>query len=830
MKKNGKHILKAIASAILPGSGQLFNKQVLKALFFFAFFLGFMAIELGTSHYFETVDPYDKLTSETGPLFTDNFSDSFYRTYLFDNLSGDESFPEFEDYYNNGFYPEGSNTPVSQDGLSMEELLYFVGEQIKEASTARYFVLGDDLITSASTAVTSNTGELKATDLIIGTDDTAIDAMGFLDVVYGATIYMQNDVEYYRIITGSDATREVYYQNVNDATDILYEDDVVDFTEYKRTTSLYYDNTNGKVFIKSTISDSVLGSSDYRYTNVLDSSDYYDATDEANWDYFNSLLTLDIKGDLVFSSDDVFYVRYIPELSYEMVHGYNGTAFTDYFRNFITMRYFASETNFDAGMYNRMLIEVYFSIHPELRTTFETQYYNFFYDKAGSFTRGVWSLITLGTAEKVVYNYKSLHDPLKSVAFSSGGISYGAVDGILDETPLMGHVSSYLLIQGLIFTILLAYFFMAYVWNIRDAYKTSLKFADTKQRVSDKQWFKEIFTHGFEYFMMFPAIFVISFIAVMPILFGFLIAFTSFSGYDSDTGLFTWVGFQNFTRIFSFGEGIPFAETFWSVLYWTVIWTIASTVTVFFGGLFLAVVINSDRVPFKKFWRTFLILPWAVPALISQMAFSVIFSERGVVNSIFSNIGLYDVFEKWGILGQTFNADTMSAIQQIFYLGNSNIQWFTNANNFWFVRIALIVINIWLGAPYFMALMTSIMTSIDKTLYEAADIDGANKGQKFRFITFPLVMYSTAPILVMTFSGNFNNFGVIYFITQGGTGRGDIDTAFAGKTDILISWMYTLTVEKKVYNMASVFSILIFILLGTVGAWNFSKTRAFKED
>jgi len=129
-----------------------------------------------------------------------------------------------------------------------------------------------------------------------------------------------------------------------------------------------------------------------------------------------------------------------------------------------------------------------------------------------------------------------------------------------------------------------------------------------------------------------------------------------------------------------------------------------------------------------------------------------------------------------------------------------------------------------------MALMTSIMTSIDETLYEAADIDGATKGQQFRFITFPLIMYSTAPILVMTFSGNFNNFGVIYFITQGGHGKGDYATAFAGDTDILISWMYTLTVEKKVYNMASVFSILIFLIIGSVAAWNYSRMRAFKED
>jgi len=245
-------------------------------------------------------------------------------------------------------------------------------------------------------------------------------------------------------------------------------------------------------------------------------------------------------------------------------------------------------------------------------------------------------------------------------------------------------------------------------------------------------------------------------------------------------------------------------------------------------------VIGSERVPFKKFWRTLLILPWAVPALISQMAFSIIFSEKGIINAILKTIGFnrtfYEVFQSWGILGVGYNPETMNFFQRMFYLGYDDIQWFTNANNVWFVRIVLILVNIWLGAPYFMALMTSIMTSIDRTLYEAADIDGATKSQKFKFITFPLIMYSTAPLLVMAFSGNFNNFGVIYFITQGGTGAGDIDTAFAGSTDILISWMYTLTVSKKVYNMASVFSIFIFLIVGSVAAWNYSQTKAFKED
>lgn len=129
-----------------------------------------------------------------------------------------------------------------------------------------------------------------------------------------------------------------------------------------------------------------------------------------------------------------------------------------------------------------------------------------------------------------------------------------------------------------------------------------------------------------------------------------------------------------------------------------------------------------------------------------------------------------------------------------------------------------------------MALMTGIMTAIDQTLYEAADIDGATGMQKITKITMPLVLYSTAPILIMTFSGNFNNFGVIYFITGGGPNAGHAGRGFAGDTDILISWMYKLTVDYSIFNMASVFSVLIFLFVGSLTAWNLSRTRAFQED
>jgi arabinogalactan oligomer/maltooligosaccharide transport system permease protein len=104
------------------------------------------------------------------------------------------------------------------------------------------------------------------------------------------------------------------------------------------------------------------------------------------------------------------------------------------------------------------------------------------------------------------------------------------------------------------------------------------------------------------------------------------------------------------------------------------------------------------------------------------------FNEHGFVNQVLIDVGVYEFFQNLGILGVDY--ESLSGLRKIFYLGPENIQWFKNPFNPNFVRATLIVVNIWLGFPYFMALMTSVMTAIDKTLYEAADIDGATRWQK----------------------------------------------------------------------------------------------------
>ena len=150
-------------------------------------------------------------------------------------------------------------------------------------------------------------------------------------------------------------------------------------------------------------------------------------------------------------------------------------------------------------------------------------------------------------------------------------------------------------------------------------------------------------------------------------------------------------------------------------------------------------------------------------------------------------------------------------------------------------KLTLVLVNIWMGFPYSMILITSSMTAVSNSMYEAAEIDGASKWQQFKSITFPLVMYQLKPTLIMQFAGNINNFGAVFFLTGGGptlmVGGDNLSIATqAGSTDLLISWIYKLTMNSNQYNIASVLSILVFIVLVPFGLYNFMRTKSFKES
>ncbi len=775
-------IIKAIASGIIWGFGQILNGQFLKALFFFVFFALLVAIELGTSSYFEEIDPYDKMVGkDLGDLW---YINGFYPEYQFDGIV----YQPFEDFLLEIGGP---------DNLTEELFIEFMAKDLMENNPIIYTNL--------------DTEEVFLAD---GFDDS-----DKIHIFRRQTLYKDLDGLYYveRDVTQLDGSNKKEYVETTVLTGELNESNVLPSREGLTTFV-----KNGEIYRNSGI--------------------YYVRAADDGVNVLINILTQEVVANVsssrirvsgpLYIIDGVIFEYFEPGLIYNSARlQYKETPLFVAFRHAMLNTYSFSWNQYTQSDFTRLMLKVYFELNPNIKEAFERDFNNFFYDQAGAFVRGYWAVTTLGTTYKVNYTgHMALYDAM--VGNQDSQYSMFSLPSVqpLEEVPIRGHVSTMLLLEGLIGVIgsLLLSIFM--FWSISDAYKVSEAKRLEKKVLDDVKYFKDVYERSFEYIILFFPVVVLAFISIMPIVFGFVIAFTNISGNASMVDTFDWVGLKNFFALFNFASGLgsSFGQAFWRVLGWTVVWAILSTFTVFFGGFFQALILNSESVVFRKFWRTILILPWAIPALLSQMVFSVMFNEFGFINALLQDIGVYDVLINFGMLRVPF--DSLTGLAKFFYLGQDNIQWFTNPFNPTFVRTALIVVNIWLGFPYFMALMTGVMTAIDQTLYEAADIDGANRFQKIFQITMPLVLYSTAPILIMTFSGNFNNFGVIYFVTGGGPNDGVASRGFAGDTDILISWMYKLTVDYSIYNMASVFSVLIFLFVGSITAWNLSRTRAFQED
>lgn len=358
-----------------------------------------------------------------------------------------------------------------------------------------------------------------------------------------------------------------------------------------------------------------------------------------------------------------------------------------------------------------------------------------------------------------------------------------------------GDHSIFLMIEGIIALLFLIIFIFIYITNIKDAYKTGKLRENGIPVANFKQSLKHTTEKGFPYLLITPAILFTLFLTVLPLVFGVLIAFTNYSGpyHLPPKSLVDWVGFKSFVDLFKLKT---WSSTFYGIATWNLIWAVIATVTTYFVGLFYALMINRKQTRFKRFWRTIFILPWAIPQFIAILIF------RNILNGQFGPLN-----------------------QMLVSLGLSGIPWLSDP--FW-AKVSLVIVNIWFGFPYWMALMSGVLTGIDKEIYEAADVDGANGSQKFWRLTMPLVMFSTAPLLIMAFAHNFNNFNLIYLLTQGGPVN--VNYSYAGSTDILISWIYKLTLDQNQYNMASVVSILIFFVVASLSVWNFSRTKAFKEE
>lgn len=280
---------------------------------------------------------------------------------------------------------------------------------------------------------------------------------------------------------------------------------------------------------------------------------------------------------------------------------------------------------------------------------------------------------------------------------------------------------------------------------------------------------------------------------VLPLLYMISIAFTNYDHtHLPPKNLFTWVGFVNFGNVISGNM----ADTFFPVLGWTLIWATLATVTCFFFGILLALLINTKGLKFKGVWRTIFVTTMAVPQFISLLVMRNLLNGAGPINATLLNLGLID----------------------------SAIPFLTDP--VW-AKITVIVVNMWIGIPATMLVSTGIIQNLPTDQIEAARIDGANKLQIFRNITFPQILFVMMPALIQQFIGNINNFNVIFLLTGGGPSNSDFYGA--GSTDLLVTWLYNLTVNTMDYNLASVIGILIFILSAVFSLLAYTRTNSFKE-
>lgn len=372
----------------------------------------------------------------------------------------------------------------------------------------------------------------------------------------------------------------------------------------------------------------------------------------------------------------------------------------------------------------------------------------------------------------------------------------------LGETPRTGanmngnwDHSIFIMIQSLITLLFVAVFIIVYIMNVRDARNIGLERDKGKTPNNFKQTIRYVLDYKFAVaFLSIPALGIL-FFTVMPILFMILLAFTNYSApkHIPPAMLVDWVGFETFKNLVALKT---WSHTFYGVLTWTIIWAILSTVTTYFGGMLVALLINQKGIRFKGLWRTILILPYAIPQLISLLVM------RNMFNGQFGPINQY--------LG---------------YFGLDGLPWLTDP--FW-AKVTVIVVNMWVGIPVSMLLILGVLTTIPKDLYEAAEVDGATGFQKFKIVTLPMILFTTAPTLITQFAGNINNFNAIFLLTGGDPVKGDYQ--YAGATDLLVTWLYKLTLNQNKYNMASAIGIIIFIIIASFSIYNYRRTKSFKEE
>ena len=366
------------------------------------------------------------------------------------------------------------------------------------------------------------------------------------------------------------------------------------------------------------------------------------------------------------------------------------------------------------------------------------------------------------------------------------------VDGFWEYTQ--GDNSVVILLYGVCTLVICVAFVYLWTLSVRCAYKAQCLQRERGRAPRLIDDVRELLdAKAYEPLMFLPTLGILVF-TVLPLIFMISMAFTT---YDHDhLVLFDWAGLDNFATVFSNEGGTVNAGLFLSVLGWTLVWAFFATFLNFFFGLFLAMAINRRTTRIKGFWRSCFSMSIAVPQFVSLLVIHTMLQPQGAVNRL---------LQEWG-------------------WADSPLPFFTDAT---WARVTVIIVNLWVGIPYTVMQVTGILQNIPADQYEAARIDGANWWQIFTRITMPYIIFVLTPYLITTFTGNVNNFNVIYLLSGGDpTPIGDS----AGKTDLLITWLYKLTVDKNDYNLGAVIGIMTFVVLAVVSLITYRNSGSYKNE
>ena len=347
---------------------------------------------------------------------------------------------------------------------------------------------------------------------------------------------------------------------------------------------------------------------------------------------------------------------------------------------------------------------------------------------------------------------------------------------------------------GFVTIAVIVIYFMIWNKNIASSYKADMDKKIGKKPTTIVEDLKELLDSKFHVLMLTPTCIAAAVFTILPTIFMIALAFTTYNQQDMNelgTNLFHWNGLQNFKAVFT-GEGSLGVE---------IIWAIFATLTCYFGGIILALLINKKGLKGKKLFRTIFILTIAVPQFISLLAVRNLLGEYGPINSLLQNIG--------------------ATTQPIGFLG------LKPGDSESLAKFMVILINMWVGIPYTMLMTSGILMNIPADLYEAGRVDGASTTKMFFKITLPYVVFITTPYLISSFVGNMNSFNSIFLLTGGGPTYTGYQ---AGGTDLLVTWLYKVTIDQGSYNTGAVIGIFTFLITASITLITYRRSKAYNEE